>query len=56
MPDLLGTWVGPYSVIRSNGFADGVLELRVIEQKGPLLKVEKAWKVGAGWRSGRRRR
>jgi hypothetical protein len=48
VPDLVGTWVGPYSVIRSNGFADGVLELRVVEQRGPLLKVEKAWKVAAG--------
>ncbi len=48
VPDLAGRWVGPYSVIRSNGFADGVLELRVIEQKGPLLKVEKAWKVAPG--------
>jgi hypothetical protein len=48
VPDLVGTWVGPYSVIRSNGFAEGVLELRVVEQKGPLLKVEKAWKVAAG--------
>ena len=48
VPDLTGKWVGPYSVIRSNGFADGVLELRVIEQKGALLKVEKAWKVAPG--------
>ena len=56
VPDLVGTWVGPYSVIRSNGFADGVLELRVVEQEGPLLKVEKAWKVARRWRSGRCRR
>lgn len=47
-PDLIGTWEGPYSVIRSNGFADGVLQLRVVEQRGPLLKVEKAWKVVDG--------
>jgi len=48
VPDLIGTWRGPYSVIRSNGFADGVLELKVVEQRGPLLKVEKAWKVASG--------
>lgn len=48
VPDLMGTWVGPYSVIRSNGFADGMLELRVVEQRGPLIKVEKAWKVAEG--------
>lgn len=48
VPDLMGTWVGPYSVIRSNGFADGVLELRVVEPRGPLLRVEKAWKVASG--------
>jgi hypothetical protein len=48
VPDLKGTWTGPYSVIRSNGFGDGILELRVIEQRGPLLKVEKAWKLAEG--------
>lgn len=48
LPDLVGTWVGPYNVIRSNGFADGLLQLRVVEQKGPLIKVEKAWKVAPG--------
>jgi hypothetical protein len=48
VPDLIGTWEGPYSVIRSNGFADGILELRVVEQRGPLLKVEKAWKLAEG--------
>jgi hypothetical protein len=48
VPDLLGTWVGPYSVIRSNGFADGLLQLKVVEQRGPLLKVEKSWKVAPG--------
>lgn len=51
-PDLVGTWVGPYSVIRSNGFAEGVLELRVVEQRGPLVKVEKAWKVAPGGAAG----
>ena len=48
VPDLIGTWEGPYSVIRSNGFADGVLKLKVVEQRGPLLKVEKAWRVAPG--------
>ncbi len=48
VPDLLGKWTGPYRVIRSNGFAEGVLELQVIEQQGPLLKVTKAWALAPG--------
>ena len=48
VPDLIGAWTGPYKVIRSNGGAEGVLTLRVTEQEGPLLRLEKSWEVAPG--------
>ncbi len=47
-PDLVGAWTGPYKVIRSNGGAEGILTLRVTEQDGPLLRLEKSWEVAPG--------
>lgn len=48
VPNLLGTWTGPYKLIRWNGGAEGQMEFRFIEQDGPLLKVEKAWAIKPG--------
>jgi hypothetical protein len=44
IPNLVGTWTGPFKAMREHGVADGSLTLRVIEQDGPLLKAEKSWK------------
>jgi hypothetical protein len=44
VPNLVGTWTGPFKAMREHGLADGSLTLRVIEQDGPLLKAEKSWK------------
>jgi hypothetical protein len=48
VPDLTGVWTGPYTVIRSDGHAEGVLTLKVTEQDGPLLRLEKSWEVAPG--------
>jgi hypothetical protein len=48
VPDLIGVWTGPYQVIRSNGRAEGVLTLKVTEQDGPLLRLEKSWETAPG--------
>ena len=44
VPNLVGTWTGPFKAMREHGIADGSLTLRVTEQAGPLLKAEKSWK------------
>ena len=44
VPNLVGTWTGPFKAMREHGIADGTLTLRVTEQDGPLLKAEKSWK------------
>jgi hypothetical protein len=48
MPDLKGVWTGPYQVNRSNGRAEGILTLKVTEQDGPLLRLEKSWETAPG--------
>lgn len=47
-PDLTGVWIGSYKTLRWNGDAEGVLQLRVVAQEGPNLKVEKSWKLEPG--------
>jgi hypothetical protein len=44
VPNLVGTWTGPFKAMRETAVADGSLTLRVLEQDGPLLKAEKSWK------------
>ena len=41
VPNLVGTWTGPFKAMREKEVADG--SLRVLEQDGPLLKAEKSW-------------
>ena len=41
VPDLAGTWTGPFKVIRAHGVSEGTFTLRVLEQDRPLLKGEK---------------
>ena len=43
VPNLVGTWTGPFTAMREKGVADGSLTLRVVEQDGPLLRAEKSW-------------
>jgi hypothetical protein len=45
IPDLVGTWTGPFKVMRAKGVGEGSLTLRVLEQDGPLLKLEKSWET-----------
>lgn len=45
VPDLAGTWTGPFKVIRAHGVSEGTFTLRVLEQDGPLLKGEKSWET-----------
>jgi hypothetical protein len=43
VPDLVGTWSGPFKVLRAGGIGEGTLTLRVTKQDGPLFKAEKTW-------------
>jgi hypothetical protein len=43
VPDLTGTWSGPFKVLRAGGMGEGTLTLRVTEQDGPLFRAEKTW-------------
>jgi hypothetical protein len=43
VPNLVGTWSGPFKVLRENGIAEGTLTLRVTKQDGPLFNAEKTW-------------
>lgn len=45
VPELTGTWSGPFKVIRESGIGEGTFTLRVTEQTGPLLKGEKSWET-----------
>jgi hypothetical protein len=45
VPDLVGTWAGPYKAMRAKGIAQGTLELRVLSQDGALFKAEKTWET-----------
>jgi hypothetical protein len=43
VPDLVGTWSGPFKVLRAGGIGEGTLTVRVTKQDGPLFKAEKTW-------------
>jgi hypothetical protein len=43
VPNLVGTWTGPFKVLRAGGIGEGTLTLRVTKQDGPLFKAEKTW-------------
>lgn len=43
VPNLVGTWTGPFKAMRETTVADGALTVRVLEQDGALLKAEKSW-------------
>ena len=43
VPNLVGTWIGPFKAMREQSVADGSLTVRVLEQDGALLKAEKSW-------------
>ena len=44
VPNLVGTWTSPVKLkwMRAKGTAEGSLTLRVLDQDGPLLKLEKS--------------
>jgi hypothetical protein len=48
VPSVVGTWAGKFKLIHSTGPAEQSLELRVLEQDGPLIKGEKAWQIAPG--------
>jgi hypothetical protein len=43
VPNLVGTWSGPFKVLRAGGIGEGTLTLSVTKQDGPLFKAEKTW-------------
>jgi hypothetical protein len=47
VPNLVGTWTSPVKMkwMRAKGTAEGSLTLRVLDQDGPLLKLEKSWET-----------
>jgi hypothetical protein len=47
VPNLVGTWTSPVKLkwMRAKGTAEGSLTLRVLDQDGPLLKLEKSWET-----------
>ncbi len=48
VPDIVGTWTGDFKLMHHTGPAEQSLQLKVLEQDGPLLKGEKAWRITAG--------
>ena len=48
VPNLVGTWTGTFKLIRWSGGAEATIELRVLEQDGPLFKAEKTWELAPG--------
>ena len=48
LPDVVGTWTGAFKLMHHSGPAEQSLQFKVLEQDGPLLKAEKAWRIESG--------
>ena len=48
LPDVVGTWTGEFKLMHHSGPAEQSLQFKILEQDGPLLKAEKAWRIESG--------
>jgi len=52
VPNVVGTWTGEFKLLHGTGPAEQALELKVLEQDGPLIKGEKHWRIKSGGTAG----